>query len=36
MIMSDVCVCDLEESCFCNSMVRKGHTEKLKLVHAKY
>ena len=34
--MSDVCLCDFEESYFYNSMVCKSHTERLKLVHAKY
>ena len=34
--MCDVFLCDFEESYFCNSMVCEGHTEKLKLVHAKY
>ena len=34
--MCDVCLCDFEESYFYNSMVCEGHTEKLKLVRAKY
>ena len=36
IIMSDVCLCNFQESYFCNSMVCESHTERLKLVHVKY